>query len=308
MLSFQTMYTQAQEEVSDEDSTVLTFLKRNINIGLHLLEAELGSFYTEETWSDTTVAGTFSYQAPDRFVRAKALYVTVGTRQYPVSQVFDESLWRQLQSSGNSVSNNIPQYYFVRRDTYELYPLPSENGNVITMIYESSNKDLSADDYTTGTITTLANGGVAVTGSSTAFTSAMIGRFLKINDYPIWYEISAVGSSTGLTLKKKYQGTSISAGTSAFTIGEFSRTPPSTHIIPVHYAIAQYYGGPKKDRVAAADFTDKYMGQGKYEGMGLKAAKATYGRRYSSKVIPNQKLIRMGTSIMNPNMFPQPLT
>lgn len=285
-----------QDLSNDTNTTVLTFFKAQMNIGLHLLETELGSFYMEETRTGSTAATTTAYQLPENFIRLKALYVTVGTTQYPCTEVFDEDVWRMLQATTQSSNSNYASHVFVRRETFELYPEPSSI-NTYTMIYEAEGKDLQNDDYSTGTITTLANTGTAVTGSSTTFTSAMVGRYFRINTDGQWYKIGTFTSTTSIALAKAYQGTAISAGSSAYTIGEMPRTPGPTHHIPVYFALWKYFEGAKKDK----KFGDMYKSQ--WESY-MQWAKETYGRRYSTAVIPSQRgLRRMG--LVNPNHYPE---
>jgi hypothetical protein len=169
------------------------------------------------------------------------------------------------------------------------------------MIYESGGKELTAEDYTTGTITTLANGAVAVTGSSSTWTSAMAGRYIKITSDGQWYKIASFGTTTTLTLAKKYQGISIAAGSEAYKIGQMPNTPPSTHILPVYFASWRYYEGVKKDSKQADRFESNWLS-------GIKTAKATFGRRFSTKVIPSQRGIRKGLGLINPNYYPSGLS
>ncbi len=64
-----------------------------------------------------------------------------------------------------------------------------------------------ANVYTTGTAS-VTSGGTAVTGVGTTWTSAMIGRSIFLDSG--WYQISAVGSNTTLTLLDSYSGNSLS--------------------------------------------------------------------------------------------------
>jgi hypothetical protein len=158
--------------------------------------------------------------------------------------------------------------------------------------YEAGGKDLIAEDYTTGTITTLANGSTALTASGTTFTSAMAGRYIYLPDGN-WYKIAAFLTTTTLTLDKAYEGISIAAGTDSFIVGQIPRVPNDTQTIPVNYAVWQYYKGFKQN----TNFADDYKKMFDEE---LAVAKETYGRRYSSKYIPS----RMNTNTINPNSFP----
>ena len=60
--------------------------------------------------------------------------------------------------------------------------------------------------YETGTVD-VTNGSATVTGNSTVWTSAMVGRKIRIASENAYYRIKAVGSGTSLTLEVLYQGT-----------------------------------------------------------------------------------------------------
>lgn len=309
MLTFQDQYELAQTMANDTSSETLVLLKQGINIGLHLVEDALGSFYTQETATDVTALSTSVYQTPARFVRFNEVYITSNSIRYAPEVVYDERLWQQIKNRGGSVTGDIPQYIFAHKDTYEIYPTPATASNVITMIYEASNKDLTADDYTTGTIATLANASKAVTGTSTDWVTGGViaGRWLKINADGVWYKIATVGGATSITLQKNYEGTAISAGTSAYTIGEIPNIPPSTHMLPVFYSVSQYYSGVKVDSSKSADYMDQFLGRNRYVGTGLDAAKERWGHRYTSRVIRSQRRMRLGAGL-NPNFYPRVIT
>lgn len=167
----------------------------------------------------------------------------------------------------------------------------------MTLIYEPAGKDLIADDYVTGTITTLTNGAKAVTASGSTFTSAMAGRYLKITNDGNWYKIASFGTTTTLTLDKNYEGISIAAGTEAYIIGQMPRTPEETHHIPAYFAVWQYYAGFKQNKEQGDYYRALYEGD-------LARAKKTYSRRYTSKYIPGNK---RRFSVINPNDYPHNL-
>ena len=60
--------------------------------------------------------------------------------------------------------------------------------------------------YTTGTVTAT-NDSTTITGASTIFTAAMIGRKIRVGSDTAWYRISAFVSTTEVTLESVYQGT-----------------------------------------------------------------------------------------------------
>jgi len=296
MISFGAAQTRFQNLSQDNSAAALTFFKASYNVGLHILESELGSFFTEESYTDLTEASVFSYPTPDQFVRLKTAYVTISNVRYNMEQVFDEDRWQAIMSQTTGNTSDIPTHIFVRRDRFEMYPTPATAGNTITLIYEAGGKDLSFDDYSDGTITTLTNGALAVTAASTTFTSAMAGRYFKIDAFPAWYKIASFGTTTTLTLDKPYQGISIAAGTSTYVIGEMPRTPEATHQIPIWHGLMDYFQGFKQNEEKAKYYKSLYE-------MDLDRAKTTFKKRYSTNYIPGRRQRQI-----NPNDYPSGLT
>lgn len=86
----------------------------------------------------------------------------------------------------------------------------------------------TVDDYSTGTIT-VANGSTTVTGASTVFTAAMVGRKLRVESEQAYYKISAFVSATELTLEQAYQG-SLTSGNDYTIYQDEYRLKPNVHI------------------------------------------------------------------------------
>jgi hypothetical protein len=289
------MYGLFQSLAQDDDSTHLTLGKLHINQGIKKLQVALGLPPQEEERSYLTVTSTNSYSLPERFIKLIELYTIIGTYRYYADPVYNNDEWGIYQRQTSVVSDRL-QKVFVRPslNTFEIYPKASTASLAMTMIYESFTKDLSADDYTTGTITTLANGGTAVVFSGTALTTAMNGRWLKTDDGE-WYRIQTVLTATTATLQMPYQGTSIVAGTSAFTISEMPHLPATIHELPVYYALFLHFLGVKRDEKLSADY------KGLWEN-GIKDAKAEFGSRYSSAVISG--INHRTRNFKDPNDYP----
>lgn len=294
MLSYTGIKNQCVNLTQDATTDAATFFQTNINIGLHILEAELGSYFIEESVTIATIAGTSVYSTPVNFIRLKKAYITIAGTRYLMDPVQDEDEWQVYKQSAVS-SSDILQKIFVSRDSFEVYPTPASSSLSMTIIYEYGGRDLGFEDYTDGTITTLANGSKAVTGTNTTFTAAMVGRYLKITSDGNWYKIAAFGSATTLTLDKAYEGSSISAGTEVYTIGQIPRLPSDTHQILAYYAVWQYYTGFKQNSEKGVEFRKYYMDE-------LERAKKTHSRRYSSAYIPGR--MRISRFIINPNDYP----
>jgi len=304
MLSHQSQYQLAQSLASDADATNLAFLKTNVTLGQRKLEALLGIYYTEDSRTLTTVTDAISgtsyqsYKLPENFKKLSSFYVTDGDTRYSADLIQDEGLWQQINSNSTTLSSNYVQFCFIRRDRIELYPLPS-TACTATIIYDSFSKPLVNDDYTTGTITTLANAAVAVTASGSTFTTGMVGRYFKIDTDGEWYKIAAYGSATTLTLDSKYQGISIAAGTETYTIGQMPITPQETHELPAYYAVWRW-ALMKKDVQMAREFERMWK-------EGVNDAQMTWSNRSTSSIITSKPYLRK-RGLVNPNYYPEDLS
>ena len=70
----------------------------------------------------------------------------------------------------------------------------------------------TVDDYSTGTVA-ITQGEKAVTGTSTVFTSAMVGRKIRVGSDQAYYTIASFTSTTAITLLEPYQGSTVTAAT-----------------------------------------------------------------------------------------------
>ena len=243
MKSFEDLYEDCQTQSSDTDATTLTFFKSKLNESIKKAYAVLNAEWFYDSATDLTVDGDESYPLPFNCERVHSIKVTISSKDYVVTEFpRGENEWLALTGGATSATeSNYPTYYFVKRDTYEFYPASSTSGYTITMRYKVDPKDLTAADSTTSTIKTLTNGGTTVTSNAAAFTAAMVGRFLKIDDDGDWYRIASFTSTTVIELAREYGGTSIAAGTSAYTTGEMSLLPNSFQEMPIDYALYRYY-------------------------------------------------------------------
>lgn len=301
-MSFQDSYELCQSLASDQDATNLALFKKLYNIGLHRLEKKLGIYHTEEKTTFTTVDDAISgssyqdYMIPNDFSALTELYVTVGSTKYNADLIQDDELWRRMNST-SSTSDSLTNC-FIRRDRVELWPIPS-SANTATLRYTAISKDLSATDYTAGTITTLANEGTAVTGSGSTWTALMVGRGFKTDDGE-WYRIGAFTDATHITLEAPYKGTAIATGTSSYTIGEMARIPPDTHELPCWYALWKYHQGLRENRMQAKDYEKDWK-------VGVQEAIADWANRSSSGIIKDRRGMRRGR-VINPNDYPQDMS
>ena len=296
MKSFQNLYTDCQTQSSDSDTSSLALFKSKLNEAIKKAYAVLNAEWFYDSATDLTVDGDESYPLPFNCEKVHSIKVTISSKDYVVTEFpGSENQWIALVGgSTTATESDYPQYYFVKKDTYEFYPASSTDSLVITTRYKINPKDLTADDYTTDDIKTLTNATADVVGnSSTAWTTAMIGRYFKIDADGVWYRITARGSATTLTIAREYGGVSIAAGTESYTIGEFSLLPNSFQELPIQYSLYRYY--LQKEKTTLSVF---------YKGLweeGLQKLKETGGNLTTSGVLVGEVVIR------NPNNYPSGL-
>jgi len=196
----------------------------------------------------STTASTQSVPMPYDcdLVREISVIPASSTIRYTPQRCPDRETWDVLNL--RSYVSDIPEWYFVENGLIYLWPVPASSSNTVYVDQKCRVIDLSVADYTTGTITSIANGGTAVVGSGTSWTSQMVGRYIRFTysntantGDGLWYEIAAVPTSTTMTLARAYGGTSISAGSAAYTIGQMPLLPEAFHDLPWVYAAASYW-------------------------------------------------------------------
>lgn len=225
----------------------LVFGKQWINDGIRLMLGDHTWAFLEKTKTALTVSSQQAYDLPYDFDQLNSVTITVGSTRYNLDEAPTREYWDALNLQ--PYTSDIPQFFFIFGKTINFFPIPASNGNTITYIYKKAVKDIGIADYTTGTITTATTDSTSITGSGTSWTVPMAGSYLGItNSYTantgdgFWYEISSIDSATTLTLDLPYGGRSISAGSAAYIIGQISVIPENYQLMPVYYAVAEYWG------------------------------------------------------------------
>lgn len=228
-----------------------------------VITAKPWGFRQASTTQDTETDNI--HNLPADCSRVVKITVTIGNVKYTPRRVTTREEWDYLTQSTNTTSDT-PEAYFVFGKTYSFYPAPaSSTDSAVTVVYARGQKDLSVADYTTGTITSIANGATTVTGSSTVWTAKMVGRYIRFTDSDTantgdgeWYEIASVTSATVLELATPYAGISISAGTAAYTIGQTSIIPEEFQILSVYRACEIYFTSVKIEEKRAVMYKNLF--------------------------------------------------
>ena len=246
---------------NNTSTTNLSFGDTMINEGIHAMLGVMPWPFLEKSTTTTTVAGTQFYNIPNDVDKVISVTVTIGTQKYRPTQVVSLDEWDGINSPTGTRSTN-PSYFYIFNRQIGIWPIPSASSNTITINYQRAVRDISVADFTTGTVTSIANGGTAVVGSGTSWTTNMAGKYIKFTHTSaantgdgLWYEIASVASTTSLALTLPYLGTSISAATAAYTIGDVMIIPEKYQLGPVYYAAAEFYR--KEDNQAKTDRYDQ---------------------------------------------------
>lgn len=257
MKSFNTLHASIQRRTGDENSDKLTQIKEDINQTNQLVLGSYAFKFLEATTDITTTASNGRYELGNDVRKIISVITSPdgGTTIYTPEPVEDPTFWEYLQSL-NRGDSDITQYYYQEGNDLLVWPDYATASDTITVRYRRKQGELSRDDYTTGTITSITNGAKALVGDSTSWLGRKpVGeQWIRIDytdgDYA-WYRVATIGGDTSITLEKPYQGTTIAAATETYTLGEFSIIPGQFHDLLLARPLALYYDSMEQTTLSA---------------------------------------------------------
>lgn len=248
------------------DTNILADFAANLNNRYQMIVARLKNYQVQNNATASTVAGTQYYDYPLGITDIDDVVVTVGNVNYPLEVINSQHNWDLLNAIQIQAAA-VPQFIFPRSPYlsaaggggYGIWPIPQQT-NTITFYYHFRDRGLSIDDYLGGTVQ-VTNASGAVVGTSTSFTSAMVGRSFTVTDttntgWGYWYLVTAYGSATGVTIIPTWQGANGSGLT--YRICQVPLLPEEAHVILVDGATADFYMGMRKDLATATWFNNKF--------------------------------------------------
>lgn len=258
MKSYSELRTDYGIDTKNTASANLTYGDRVMNDFHKRLLAKADWPFLHRLRTATTVASTTFVNLPYDVDQVESVFVTVGSTRHNPKPAPNRAFWDELHYS--TYDSDTPEYWFVYNGQIGLWPRPSTAGNTISINAKIRAVDLNVADYTTGTITTATNADETIVGSTTVWTYPMTGRWLRVTlddgtdaGDGVWYEISSVTSNTALELVRKYGGTSIVAGSQAYTIGMMPLLPEAFHDLPELHGAFRYWS-KEGDLKRAASF------------------------------------------------------
>ena len=254
-------------------------------------------YFNEASYTTTTVSQQQAYTLPFNVKDIINTTVLVGGILWQPLEAPSRQMWDSL----NTVPfySDFPQFYYrYKANQVNLFPIPTSNGNTLTINYKRRIRDLSVADYTTGTVAVTHNS-ATVTGSGTAWTANMADRWLNIplttsnstSGDDEWYQVKSVESATSLTLWDGYVGSTASG--SSYTIGESPILPEDYQDLALYRALWIYYSTIVLNPAQAEVFKNIY-------DTGRAILDEEFGSKSTSPV-----LTPPDAPTFNPNLFPR---
>lgn len=255
-------------------------------------------FFNESTYvvPGGTLAGIAAYQLPFNNKQVINTTVSIGAILWQPTECATRAQYDALNVI--AFQNDYPQFYYIYNSQLLLWPAPASSNDPITINYKRRLRDLSAADYTTGTVT-VTNASTAVVGSSTNWTTNMANRWLNVpattsnstSGDDEWYQIASVTDATHLVLYNQYQGATATSVSAGYTIGEVPILPEDFQDLALYRAFYIYFSSIKKDEDQAKYFMQLYED-------GYKMLDAEFGSKTASV-----GLTPLNTGVVNPNMY-----
>lgn len=222
-------------------------------------------FNNEGSYTTPTIANQQAYLLPFNYSKIKDITVTVGSIRYVATEVLTRADWDRMNFI--QYTSDIPAYYFIYGNYINIFPVPSSNGNTITINYKYRAIDLNLADYTTGTVTAT-NNSTTVTGSGTSWLTPFVPSASSVINLNLWiqiaspkgdnnwYQIASIDSATQITLVQPYQGTTTTGAN--FTIGQMPILLEDFHDLIVYRSLHRYFSSINRDPQKALEFKQMY--------------------------------------------------
>lgn len=245
-----------------------------------------------------TVSGTQFYNLPPQVKKLINVTINIGSVLWQPKECPTREYWDALNVI--NFVQDFPSFFFVYNGKVGIYPIPSSNGNVLTMNYKTRIIDLSMADVTDATSSrtmAITTNTTTLTASGSVFLNWMAGNWIRIpysatnanSGDNQWYQIDSITSPTVAVLKNPYSGATVTAG--AFTIGEVSILPEDYQDLPLYRLGVIYYTTRFPDPARAKQYQNLW-------DIGEEKLNEEFGSKTSSIVLTDTD-----QPIANPNLF-----
>lgn len=278
-----------QNTNNGSDVNLISYFQSVLDARYQLVLGELNNWMTEVQRTAVTKAGFQYYHNPVGVVQIEDAVITIGTIPYPLTVIQSQYNWDKLNEMKINVTS-IPQFLFPRRDDFGVWPVP-QDVYAITLNYDLRDRKMTQEDVNAGSVSVTTNN-QTVTGTLTAFTASMIGRWFKIVQDGYWYRISDVTSPTQLTLETSFEGFAYTGA--SYIIGESPELPEEAHPLLYKGTVADYWAEVRGDVERATWFNNAFWtGDGQNSdrtGDNVRGGLIGLTKRYASR--SDTKIIR----------------
>lgn len=275
-----------------DDAQNLTLGKQMINDAHRYL---FQKYYDNErtyTVPGGTITGQQAYTLPFNNFQIKDVTIQVGGFLYTPPEILTRQEWDQLNFI--QYQSTFPFRYFIYNNQLLIFPIPSTDGEPITINYKIRIPDLVLDDVTTGTVSVLP-GDQTVIGTGTNWTITTGTNELRWLNIPLpggdneWYQVQSVDSTTQLTLVSPYSGITNVSGAS-YTLGQVPIIKEDFQDLLVYRPLMIYFSSINKDDSKEQQFYRLYKA-------GIERMDEFEGAKSTD--------VSLGTDapILNPNLF-----
>lgn len=235
---------------------------RNVNVQKGSTSIVWDAPLTSSATTAITVGGIQTYPLPSDYSKIKTGTLTIGNLRWNPREIASRQEWDDLNVFPYYA--DIPNNYFVWKNQFNLWPIPSTTGNIISFNYKRRIPDLSISDYTTPGTVSVTKGSTSVTGSGTSFVPTVNtvseSRWIQFSQPTgdnLWYQIASIDSTTGITLATPYMGSNIS-GSSTYTIGQMPLLVEDFHDMLLWKALTYYFSSIVDNPKKKQEFEDAY--------------------------------------------------
>jgi len=236
---------------NDSSTDALTLAKTLINDCVHKVLSLSDWNFNKDSKTYTSVASQQDYDTPYNASKIDWVRIYMGGIYYTPREIKGGTLWQNINYV--AVYSDVPQLYHIHNSSRKIsiYPIPSSTAQTIKIGYFKKVRDLSVADYTTGTITTVANDNT-ILGAGTAWNDKMAGRWIKITSTSsvigdMWFEIVSVTDTTHLEIRENMPAAVAGA---SYTIAEMIPFMDGFEDITLWYAMDKYLQMREKPTLA----------------------------------------------------------
>lgn len=300
MISWDDAITMANKFCQDSTSDGTTFQKMLLNVGYKEVLAALDRQVVEQQAQSVLVIAQRGYQVPPDCNMPKGIVLIDGVNRYPIEEEPSDTAWEEIRSgaqTGRPTKFHFRPRFGVGGGVFELNPVPNVAWTV-ELTYDATERDLSKARVFAGTVS-LTNGSAVVTGTGTAFTADMVGRYFRATQdgaQRVPYRVKTYTSATSITLENVYQGPTQASNT--YEIFEMFALPEDCHMLPIDYCAWQWFS-TKGSQTRAGEHKTAYK-------KGMEEAKSRHS------MVVNDNIIRFngsfGSDAEYPNYFPTSVT